>query len=149
MSARFDFSGKAVLVTGGAQGIGRRIVERFAASGARVLVADLQVEPAQALANELRAQGQDVQAAQVDLADHAAIARLFAGLAQLDVLVHNAAYFPLTEFQAITPAAIPLWRAWAVEVLMLVIMPPVFIQPCVEDSKSNCTNLNAPSTVSQ
>ncbi|WP_371367758.1 SDR family oxidoreductase [Pseudomonas sp. QL9] len=103
MNARFDFTGKTVLVTGGAQGIGRRIVERFAASGAQVLIADLQIEPAEALASELRAQGRDVQAAQVDLAKLQAIAGLFAGLAQLDVLVHNAAYFPLTDFQAITP----------------------------------------------
>lgn len=103
MNARFDFTGKAVLVTGGAQGIGRRIVERFAASGARVVVADLQEGPAEALASELRAQGQDAQAAQVDLADIQDIARLFAALEQLDVLVHNAAHFPLTDFQAITP----------------------------------------------
>ncbi|MGX1126412.1 NAD(P)-dependent dehydrogenase (short-subunit alcohol dehydrogenase family) [Pseudomonas sp. HLS-6 TE3448] len=41
MSTHFDFSGQTVLVTGGAQGIGRSIVEGFAASGAKVLIADL------------------------------------------------------------------------------------------------------------
>jgi len=42
-------------VTGGAQGIGRAIVEALALRGARVVIADLQLPAAQELANELRA----------------------------------------------------------------------------------------------
>ncbi|WAJ35914.1 SDR family oxidoreductase [Pseudomonas sp. GOM7] len=103
MNARFDFAGQTVLVTGGAQGIGRSIVEGFAASGARVLIADLQVQPAQALARELQSQGHEVQALAIDLADEAAIAALLSGLERLDILVHNAGYFPLTPFAEITP----------------------------------------------
>lgn len=104
MATQFDFAGQTVLVTGGAQGIGRSIVEGFAASGARVLIADLQLEPAQALARELQGKGCEVQALGIDLVDHAAIAALLAGLERLDILVHNAGYFPLTPFAEITPA---------------------------------------------
>jgi 3-oxoacyl-[acyl-carrier protein] reductase len=104
MDTKFDFAGQAVLVTGGAQGIGRSIVEGFAASGARVLIADLQLEPAQALASELQGRGCEAQALGIDLADHDAIATLMAGLERLDILVHNAGYFPLTPFAEITPA---------------------------------------------
>lgn len=104
MATQFDFSGQTVLVTGGAQGIGRGIVEGFAASGARVLIADLQLQPAQALARELEGKGCEAQALGIDLADHAAIAALLAGLERLDILVHNAGYFPLTPFAEITPA---------------------------------------------
>lgn len=104
MTACFDFAGQTVLVTGGAQGIGRSIVEGFAASGARVLIADLQAQPAQALAHELQSQGYEVQALAIDLADEAAIAALLGGLERLDILVHNAGYFPLTPFAEITPA---------------------------------------------
>ena len=104
MATRFDFSGQTVLVTGGAQGIGRGIVEGFAVSGARVLIADLQLEPAQALASELQGRGCEAQALGIDLADEAAIATLLAGLERLDILVHNAGYFPLTPFTEITPA---------------------------------------------
>lgn len=104
MNARFDFAGQTVLVTGGAQGIGRSIVEGFAASGARVLIADLQLQPAQALAAELQDQGREVQALGIDLADEAAIAAMLGGLERLDILVHNAGYFPLTPFSEITPA---------------------------------------------
>lgn len=104
MNTTFDFSGKTVLVTGGAQGIGRSIVENFANSGAQVLIADLQLEQAQVLASELSGRGCDVQAVGVDLADEAAIATLLGGLERLDVLVHNAGYFPLMALAEITPA---------------------------------------------
>ncbi|HZX17809.1 MAG TPA: SDR family oxidoreductase [Pseudomonas sp.] len=104
MGTQFDFTGQTVLVTGGAQGIGRGIVEGFAASGARVLIADLQIEPAQALARELQGNGCEAQALGIDLADEVAIAALLGGLERLDILVHNAGYFPLTPFAEITPA---------------------------------------------
>ncbi|MCP1643688.1 3-oxoacyl-[acyl-carrier protein] reductase [Pseudomonas citronellolis] len=100
---RFDFSGRRVLVTGAAQGIGRRIAEGFAEAGASLLLLDRQEQAVEALASELRNQGREARALAVDLADPAAIATALAGLDGLDVLVHNAAYFPLTEFAAITP----------------------------------------------
>ena len=49
----FTVEGKNVIVTGGAMGIGRGIVERFVEGGANVLVADLDEERAQALAEKL------------------------------------------------------------------------------------------------
>lgn len=100
---RFDFSGRRVLVTGAAQGIGRRIAEGFAAAGASLLLLDRQEQAVAALASELRNQGREARALAVDLADPPASAAALAGLDGLDVLVHNAAYFPLTDFAAITP----------------------------------------------
>lgn len=103
-----DFSGKTVLVTGGAQGIGRAIVEAFAVRGARVIIADLRLDQARALAVELCAGACRVEAVSVDLADAAAVFELIRGVehsvGRLDVLVHNAGYFPLTPFADITPA---------------------------------------------
>lgn len=129
MNARFDYHGQQVLVTGGAQGIGRAIVEGFARGGAEVLIADLDLAGAQALAGSLRGEGHQVQAAGIDLADREAIFSLLEGLERLDVLVHNAACFPLTPFEQIgetvlrrtldvnlsalfwlTQAALPLFR---------------------------------------
>ncbi|WP_434702089.1 SDR family oxidoreductase [Pseudomonas sp. Z1-12] len=103
-----DFSGQTVLVTGGAQGIGRAIVEAFALRGARVVIADLGLARAEAVAGELTAVGCQVQAVAVDLADATAIFDMMIALEQrlgrLDTLVHNAGYFPLTPFAEITPA---------------------------------------------
>ncbi|WP_337057859.1 SDR family oxidoreductase [Pseudomonas sp. USHLN015] len=104
MKNAFDFTGRRVLVTGGAQGIGRAIVEGFAACGAHVLIADLQQVPAEALARSLRDGGCDVSAVTLDLADRDATLQLLAGLPRLDVLVHNAGYFPLTPLLEIGPA---------------------------------------------
>lgn len=103
MATVFDYSGQTVLVTGGAQGIGRGIVEAFAASGAQVLIADLRLDTAQALADELNARDLSAKAVGIDLADREAITTLLASLPRLDVLVHNAGYFPLTAFADITP----------------------------------------------
>lgn len=103
MASYFDYSGKTVLITGGAQGIGRGIVEAFALSGAYVLIADLRLDRAQALAEELNARGLLARALGIDLADRRAINTLLSGLPRLDVLVHNAGYFPLTPFAEITP----------------------------------------------
>ncbi|VVP45877.1 Dihydroanticapsin 7-dehydrogenase [Pseudomonas fluorescens] len=108
MPEDFDFSGKNVLVTGGAQGIGRAIVEAFALRGARVMIADLRLAQAQALAEDLTAQACQVEAVDIDLADATAVFELVQGLqrdwGRLDVLIHNAGYFPLTPFADITPS---------------------------------------------
>jgi 3-oxoacyl-[acyl-carrier protein] reductase len=108
MPEDFDFSGKNVLVTGGAQGIGRAIVEAFALRGARVMIADLRLAQAQALAEDLTAQACQVEAVDIDLADATAAFELVQGLqrdwGRMDVLIHNAGYFPLTPFADITPS---------------------------------------------
>ncbi|WP_437882232.1 SDR family oxidoreductase [Pseudomonas sp. LRF_L74] len=98
---KHDFKGRHVLVTGGAQGIGQAIVEGFARAGAHVLIVDRQLDVAQRLAERLGAEGWQVEARQIDLAEREAIVALLASLERLDVLVHNAAYFPLTPFAAI------------------------------------------------
>jgi 2-hydroxycyclohexanecarboxyl-CoA dehydrogenase len=44
MNEMFDFKNKSVIVTGGARGIGRAIVQAFAEAGAKVVIADLRCE---------------------------------------------------------------------------------------------------------
>lgn len=85
---------KAAIVTGGAQGMGRAISLRLAKEGARVLVADLQQEGAQKVADEIAAGGGQAEAFAVDVRDPRqaaamvdAAVRAFGGL---DILVNNA-----------------------------------------------------------
>ena len=110
MPEDLNFSGKTVLVTGGAQGIGQAIVEAFAWRGARVMIADLRLAQAQALAEDLCVRGCRVEAMELDLANTTAVFDAVKAIDQdwgrLDILVHNAGYFPLTPFAQITPAVL-------------------------------------------
>jgi NAD(P)-dependent dehydrogenase (short-subunit alcohol dehydrogenase family) len=94
--------GKCALVTGAASGIGRATVLKMAAEGARVVAADRNVEQAEAVCEEVRAQGGDAVAWSVDLADVDQTRDMVLGAARhfggrLDVLHNNAGATHLTE----------------------------------------------------
>jgi len=86
--------GKVVIVTGGARGIGRRAVERFAQEGAKVLLWDFDAESGERTASELSEQGLEVSFQQVNVASwdnvEAAAKEGFERYGRLDVLVNNA-----------------------------------------------------------
>lgn len=92
-------TGLRVLVTAGAAGIGRSIVEAFAEEGARVFTCDVD---ATGLATLPVGVGHQV----TDVADRAQVASLFdsaiAALGGLDVLVNNAGIFPRAPFLEMT-----------------------------------------------
>ena len=88
---------KVAIVTGGAQGIGREYCLRFASEGASVVVADLRIQQAKAVATEIGSSGGKALAVEADVADEASAE----GMAQaaierfggIDVLVNNAAIY--------------------------------------------------------
>jgi rhamnulose-1-phosphate aldolase/alcohol dehydrogenase len=86
-------AGRIALVTGGASGIGRAVAQRLSAEGACVVVADLDVEAARSLAEELGGPDRAV-ALQADVGDEASIMRLVQDAATafcgLDLVVNNA-----------------------------------------------------------
>jgi 2-dehydro-3-deoxy-L-rhamnonate dehydrogenase (NAD+) len=69
---KLDFAGRNAIVTGGAQGIGAAIVKRLQASGANVIVWDLDGKPS------------------VDVSDASSIQNALKNLDKVDVLVNNA-----------------------------------------------------------
>lgn len=86
---------KIAIVTGGAQGLGAALCERLAREGAHVVVADLNLEGAEATAAEIAAQtGRRTLAVQVDVTDEAQVAamvdRTVAEFGRLDIVVSNA-----------------------------------------------------------
>jgi 3-oxoacyl-[acyl-carrier protein] reductase len=78
------------LVTGGASGIGRAIVERLATDGFHVIVVDLSRERADELVAALASKGESAEARIVDITDEGAVRNLIAELPPLDALVNNA-----------------------------------------------------------
>ena len=89
-----DLSGRRVLVTGGASGIGAACAEKFAAAGALVTVADLDTDGARKIAEPLGA-----ESVGVDLADSSFDAWALA--ASQDIIVNNAGIqhvSPVEEF---------------------------------------------------
>jgi meso-butanediol dehydrogenase/(S,S)-butanediol dehydrogenase/diacetyl reductase len=80
-----SLDGRVALVTGGASGIGRGIVDALARAGADVVIADLDGEHAGAVAAEVGGRG-----AQVDVTDERSVARLVDDVGVVDILVNNA-----------------------------------------------------------
>lgn len=84
-----QLDGKTAIVTGGASGFGHGIARAFAAAGARVMVADINGEGAQAVATEING-----SAVQVDVSNGASVQAMadqtLARFGHLDILVNNA-----------------------------------------------------------
>ena len=57
MNARFDLTGRTVIVTGGGKGIGKVYAQEFAKAGARMVAADVDGAAAKAVAEALAAEG--------------------------------------------------------------------------------------------
>jgi NAD(P)-dependent dehydrogenase (short-subunit alcohol dehydrogenase family) len=93
-SVKYDFSGSVVLVTGSGSGIGRAIALAFAATSARVAVADISREAAEQTVSLIQAEGGDAAAFVVDVADEAAvegvISEIVSQFGKLDIAVNNA-----------------------------------------------------------
>jgi D-xylose 1-dehydrogenase len=102
-----SLKGTVVFVTGGASGIGERIVRAFAEQGSRVGFIDLDRERGTALAGELAGGGTTIHFETADLRDIDALKRAFgaleAALGPALVLVNNAARDDRHGWQEVTP----------------------------------------------
>ena len=101
--ARFDK--QVAIITGSASGIGKEIAIRFAAEGGTPVIADLNLEAAQATAEEIKATGADAFAVAMNVTDEAqvdkAVEQVIAKYGKIDILVSNAGIQtvkPLVDF---------------------------------------------------
>ncbi|RAK60533.1 3-hydroxybutyrate dehydrogenase [Phenylobacterium hankyongense] len=85
---------KVAVITGAASGIGKEIAKAFFAEGAKVVIADLNIEAADATAKELDPSGARAMGVAMDVTDEAqvdaGIEAVAARLGGIDVLVSNA-----------------------------------------------------------
>ena len=102
---------KVAMVTGAASGIGKEIAREFAGEGAKIAIADLNLDGAQAAADELTAAGHEAIAVEMNVTDEAAVdagvaktVELFGGV---DVLVSNAG---IQHIDAVTDLAFKDWK---------------------------------------
>ena len=88
---KIDLNGRSAVVTGGAQGFGRAITERFVASGAKVAIWDHDQALAAKTAKEI---GPAVTVLKVDVSDLAAVEEArdatVGALGKIEILVNNA-----------------------------------------------------------
>jgi 3-oxoacyl-[acyl-carrier protein] reductase len=89
-----EFSGRAVLITGGAGGIGRSAVKAFHDAGAAVALCDIDARAGEALAADLNTHAAPVLFVNADVGDQASITgfvrRAAEAFGRIDVLVNNA-----------------------------------------------------------
>jgi NAD(P)-dependent dehydrogenase (short-subunit alcohol dehydrogenase family) len=99
---------KVIIVTGGANGIGRIYCENLCREGAQVLIADIDVDSAASLAKELNRQVGDQRAVavRVDVTSEAdtqeMVRTAINSFRRIDVLVNNAGTYPHVEFEKIS-----------------------------------------------
>ena len=86
---------KIAVITGGAQGIGAAIAKRFAQEGARVVIADVNVEKSRTLVSEIESYGVDAMSLLCDVSNSGQVEEMFNKVlerfGELHVLVNNAA----------------------------------------------------------
>jgi NAD(P)-dependent dehydrogenase (short-subunit alcohol dehydrogenase family) len=96
-------NGKTALITGAARGIGLAFAEAYLREGARVAIADIDIDRAQAAATRL---GDGAVAVKMDVTDQdsidAGIAATIAAFGRIDILINNAAIFTAAPIAEIT-----------------------------------------------
>ncbi len=87
---------KVAIVTGAASGLGREIARAFAREGAKVCIADLQLDPAKIVVGEIERAGGAAMAVAMDVTSEqqveAGVASTIERFGGVDVLVSNAGY---------------------------------------------------------
>lgn len=106
---KIDLNGRVAIVTGGAQGFGRAIVQRFVASGAKVAIWDFDAALSEKTAKEI---GGETAVFKVDVTDTAGVEQArdatLAAFGKIDILVNNAGIAGINK--PVWETALEEWR---------------------------------------
>lgn len=137
--------GRLALITGGARGIGAATVRAMVAAGARVIIADKNVEAAGETARSIDPTGDRVSVEPLDVTDRAAIAALAATVegrhGDISILVNNAGFageLPLDD-----DGLVDLWdRMIEVNLTSVMLVTRAFL-PSLRRTKGNVVNVSS------
>ena len=98
--------GRVAIVTGSGRGIGRAVAMAFAREGARVVIAELDPEPAEEVASEIKKRGGSAIAVNTDVSNRESVKRMaetaLKEFGQVDILVNNAGILRLNMIHNMT-----------------------------------------------
>ena len=106
-SGNFHLEGRTAVITGAGRGIGRAIARRFAASGARVLLLDIDCPQAEAVAREIAEAGGLAAAWECDVSRQQHVKAVFARIfreGRVHILVNNAGIAHVGKLEGTTEA---------------------------------------------
>ena len=107
---------KVAVVTGSGTGIGRAIALRFAAEGAKVMVAEIQAQRAEQTRDEINGAGGEAIAVETDVTDPSQVEALVRACddtySRIDVLVNNAGVTGIHHPQLFAPFLDLTLEAW-------------------------------------
>jgi len=139
---------KAAIVTGGARGIGRAIVQALAEGGANVMIGDFRMEEATAAANQIQQQtSRCVAALRTDVTKLEDVRALreaaLEKFGKIDILVNSAGWDRLAPFLKTTPE---LWqRIIAINYLGVIHACHAVLQHMVERKQGSIVNISSDS----
>ncbi len=127
------FSSTKVLITGAYQGIGLAIAQSFSALGAELLLLDLNPN-IEAVVADFNQNQVKATAYVIDLEDQAHLRQILHGLLLqhhvIDIVIHNAGYFPHVEFYALNQTVFE--KTMAVNVLSLITLSQM-LSPAMQE----------------
>jgi NAD(P)-dependent dehydrogenase (short-subunit alcohol dehydrogenase family) len=102
LAGMLDLTGRVVIVTGAAQGLGRAISERAAEAGATLVLADLDEALVRDVADDLAGRRRRATSIRADISERGDVDGLVAHALEqhdrIDALVNNAGIFPIVDF---------------------------------------------------
>jgi all-trans-retinol dehydrogenase (NAD+) len=142
-----NFKEKKVLITGGASGIGKLLAEKLAKRGAVVIIVDINLESAKAVATEIKSSGGKAYALYANLGDIESLKKCKTEVVALgmsvDILVNNAGIVFGGEFEKI-----PLDKhllTYKINIDGMVAMTHLFFDQLREGNNSNIVNISSAS----
>lgn len=101
-----NLTGKTVVVTGGAMGIGRAISKRLAEAGANVIISDINLEKANKTVNDIKSSDGKALAIKADVTSprdaEMVLQKAVDEFGSIDIIVNNAGIYPMTPFLEMT-----------------------------------------------